>query len=111
MKKALLITCALFTLATQSIYAQTTHPISTAFISPNPVEAKAELLFTEVVEEEITVVVKDLSGKVIYQTICGNAGEECISVPLELEALIRGIYILQVSGSSGKVKTLRFQKS
>jgi hypothetical protein len=38
-------------------------------------------------------------------------GDACSSVPLDVEALRRGIYICQITSQSGKVKTLKFQKT
>jgi len=109
-KILLLITAAL--LFNVMGFAQSGNPIGTASISPNPVESKAALTFEEPVLEDINVVVKDLTGKVLYNFKPDTHGEECTSVRMDmLENLRRGIYIIQVTGTSGKVKTLKFQKT
>ncbi|MDZ4752421.1 MAG: T9SS type A sorting domain-containing protein [Flavobacteriales bacterium] len=92
-------------------FSQTTSPISTAFLTPNPVEGKAELMFDEPVLENLTVVVKDLTGKVVAEFKTDMPGTECKKIDLNLESLRRGIYICQIIGSSGKTKTLRLQKT
>lgn len=93
-------------------FAQSLNPIATAFISPNPVESKALLVFEEPVYEEVTVVVKDLTGKILFQVKPDTRGEECRQISLDmLESLRRGIYIVQITGSSGKMKTLKLQKT
>ncbi len=109
-KFLLLITAAL--LFNVSALAQSSNPIATASISPNPVESKAVLTFDEPVFEELNVVVKDLTGKVLYNFKPDTHGEECTAIRLDmLENLRRGIYIVQVTGASGKIKTLKFQKT
>ncbi len=87
------------------------NPVGSSTIMPNPVEDKAEVVFEEPVTEGLTIVIKDLTGKLVYSIRPEISGGGCTSVPLEIESLKRGIYILQVSSQSGKVKTLKFQKN
>ncbi len=111
MKKQILF---LFTALLMSVagIAQSNNPIATASISPNPVESKATLTFDEPVHEEITVVIKDLTGKIISQIKPDTQGDACVAVRLDaVDSLRRGIYIIQITGASGKVKTLKFQKT
>jgi hypothetical protein len=91
--------------------AQSGHPINSAYITPNPVDSRAELMFEEPVTETIHVVVKDLTGKTMLDFHPDTPGMECRRIELDLDFLKRGIYVLQIMGSSGKTKTLRFQKS
>lgn len=107
MKKLLLF---LFAAALTTV-VRSQHPVTTAWITPNPVDNAAVIAFEQPVEERITVVVKDLTGKIIY-AMQTDAGAEAVSrIHMNLEELARGIYILQVSASGGKVKTLKFQKN
>jgi hypothetical protein len=110
MKRFLLIT--VFALGFVAIgFGQSGHPVSTAFLTPNPVEGRAELMFDEPVMEDLHVVVKDLTGKVVLDIKTDMPGNECRKIDLNMESLRRGIYICQIVGSSGKTKTLRFQKT
>ena len=110
MKKFLLFTVFIFGIMTLGV-AQAAHPVSTAFLSPNPVEGKAELTFDEPVMEDLYVVVKDLTGKIVFELRTDMPGDECKKIDLNMESLRRGIYICQIVDSSGKTKTLRFQKT
>ena len=89
----------------------TGNPIASASISPNPVEDRAELNFDEPLGERVTVVIKDLTGKTVLSITPEMNGHDCTSIPLELDAFRKGIYICQITGTSGKVKTLKFQKT
>ncbi|MEZ4798542.1 MAG: T9SS type A sorting domain-containing protein [Flavobacteriales bacterium] len=92
--------------------AQSNNPILTGSIHPNPVEDKAILQFDEPVYEPITVTIKDLTGKLLYKFNPDTQGEACTAINLDmLTSLRRGIYILQVSSQSGKIKTMKFQKT
>ncbi len=107
MKKLLL---SLFAAAlTTAVWSQ--HPVTTAWITPNPVDNAAVIAFEQPVEERITVVVKDLTGKIMYTTQTDAGAEGVSRIHMNLEELARGIYILQVSASGGKMKTLKFQKN
>lgn len=97
-------------LASSSV-AQSSHPLSTASLSPNPAEGKTNLTFEEPINEAFTVVIKDLTGKTMFSVRPEFHGDACSSVPLDVEALRRGIYICQITSQSGKVKTLKFQKT
>lgn len=111
MKNILLIGLATSLLSTAGL-AQSSHPVNTAFVSPNPVESKAMILFEEPVFEELSVVIKDLTGKILYQFKPDTRGEECRQINLDMvESLRRGIYIVQITSHSGKVKTLKIQKT
>lgn len=67
MKRLVLFTLALVILASGSAFSQTNNPaVSSAFISPNPVEGKADLIFEEPLSENVSIVVKDLTGKTVY---------------------------------------------
>jgi methionine-rich copper-binding protein CopC len=110
MKRLLLSVFA--TLLMSSIAVAQGNPITTANVSPNPVESKASLTFEEPVNEELTIVIKDLTGKVVSNFKSDYQGQEYSSVNLDMvESLKRGIYIIQITGVSGKVKTLKFQKT
>lgn len=98
-------------LAVGAVSAQTGNPISSAFVSPNPVEGRAELVFDEPLGENVNIVVKDLTGKTVYFLRPEIALGDCAHIPLDIESLRKGIYILQITGTSGKVKTLKFQKT
>lgn len=114
MKRLLLIisitTLMVAGLQTQSV-AQAVHPVTTAFVSPNPVEDHADLTFAQSINEDVTIVIKDLTGKTVLTRNPELNGEICSNIPLDLESLRRGIYILQVTSQSGKTKTIRFQKT
>jgi len=96
-----------------SAFAQSTagNPIASASISPNPVEDRAELTFDEPLGERVTIVIKDLTGKTVLSIAPEMNSQDCTSIPLELDAFRKGIYICQITGISGKVKTLKFQKT
>lgn len=93
-------------------YSQSNHPMNTAFVSPNPVESKAAILFEQPINEEVMVVIKDLTGKILYQFKPDTRGEECRQINLDMvENLRRGVYIVQLTSNSGKIKTLKIQKT
>jgi hypothetical protein len=99
-------------LMSSMVLAQSNHPITSASISPNPVESNATIHFDGSMNEKVTVIIKDLAGKVMVNFVADTQGEEFSSIKLDmLETLKRGIYIVQVTGESGKVKTLKFQKT
>ena len=87
------------------------HPISTAYISPNAEDNKTVIMFEEPVMESMTIVVKDLTGKTVMSFVPEIPGEECTEIQLDVNDLKRGIYICQITGADGKVKTLKFQKT
>ncbi|MFY7972249.1 MAG: T9SS type A sorting domain-containing protein [Flavobacteriales bacterium] len=106
----LLLVCMLGLAVAQSAVAQG-GPIGSASVSPNPVEGKANLTFESALNENVTIVIKDLTGKTMSIIRPEMNGEPCISIPLEVESLRKGIYICQITTQSGKVKTLKFQKN
>ena len=111
MKRLLLSVFAALLMSSMAV-AQGNNPITSASVSPNPVESKASLTFDEPVNEELTIVIKDLTGKVVSNFKSDYQGQEYSSINLDMvESLKRGIYIIQITGASGKVKTLKFQKT
>jgi methionine-rich copper-binding protein CopC len=111
MKRLLLSVFASLLMSSMAV-AQSSNPITSATVSPNPVESKASLTFDEPVNEVLTIVIKDLTGKVVSNFKSDYQGQEYSSVNLDMvESLKRGIYIIQITGASGKVKTLKFQKT
>lgn len=112
MKKKLLLFLFTTLISSGALMAQSGHPVTTASITPNPVESKAFLTFEEPMTEGFSLVVKDLTGKTVLQYRPDTRGEECTAVRLDmLESLRRGIYIVQITSDSGKVKTIKFQKT
>lgn len=80
-------------------------------LHPNPVEDRATLVFDQPITGDVLLTVRDLTGKTVFSFRPDTDGEDCFRVPMEMESLRRGIYILQVVFPNGKVKTLRFQKA
>jgi hypothetical protein len=91
--------------------AQSANTIAGAMLIPNPVEDKADLVFETPTRDELQIVIKDLTGKIVYQTRSDFRHEDCYKIPLDLDFIRKGIYILQVSGTSGRIKTIRLQKT
>ena len=91
--------------------AQSAHPLFSAVLSPNPVEDKVDLNFEQPIKEDLQIVVKDLTGKTVYTLHPTMDGEDCYRVSMDLEFLRRGIYIMQITSTSGKTKTLKLQKT
>jgi methionine-rich copper-binding protein CopC len=88
---------------------RTTHPISSAKIAG--VDGKAELLFDDGLSEGFTVNLLDITGKPIYSQFYPANEEGCNSIEIPVENLRKGIYIVQVVGTSGKTKTLKLQRN
>lgn len=99
------------TISVSDSFGQSVHPISTAFITPNTLEGTAELMFEEPVNEEFTIVIKDLTGHTVLTSKPESPVQECVQVSLNIENLKKGIYICQITGVNGKVKTLKFHKA
>ncbi|MBL7943776.1 MAG: T9SS type A sorting domain-containing protein [Flavobacteriales bacterium] len=100
-----------FSLLVFALTAWSQHPLSTAYITPNPVDDKAIVAFEQPLHESVLIVVKDLTGKVMYTHQTDSGSDSINEVRINLEELSRGIYILQVSVAEGKIKTLKFQKN
>jgi hypothetical protein len=111
MRKTILLVFIFAAFAVVNGVGQQVHPISTASITPNVSEGKAELMFEEPVTEQLTVVIKDLTGHVMLTVKSDMPGESCTMITLDIETLKNGIYICQITGSSGKIKTLKFHKA
>jgi hypothetical protein len=107
--KKLLLTLTIFAAVSAAGLAQS-GSLSTAFLSPNPVEDRVDLNFEQPVKEDLHIVIKDLTGKVVYSMNPETGGEECYRIAMDLDFLRRGIYIMQVMSPSGKTKTLKLQK-
>lgn len=86
------------------------HPVASAFLSPNPVEDRVSLSFEEPLTEPVTIVVRDLTGKVVLRLSPELPSNGYAAIPLDLEFLRKGIYICQLTCASGRVKTMKFQK-
>jgi hypothetical protein len=109
MKKCILLLSGL--LLAGSMLAQSGSGVSSASIVPNPVESKAQVVFSEPVSENVTVWIKDLTGNTVYRMTFDGRNAVSSPVLLNLESLRKGLYICQVIGENGRIKTLKFQKS
>jgi methionine-rich copper-binding protein CopC len=111
MKRFVLILVCLFSLGLAQMHAQSSerHPISTASIVSN--DGKVELLFDEGVVEHFTVEVRDLTGKKIYVLQSEQNTGSCHNMELPAENLRKGIYMVLITGESGKTKTLKLQRN
>lgn len=107
--KRLLLTLTIFAAFTVAGLAQG-GPLSTAFLSPNPVEDRVDLNFEQPIKEDLHIVIKDLTGKTVYSLRPETGGEDCYRIAIDLEFLRRGIYIMQIVSPSGRIKTLKLQK-
>jgi methionine-rich copper-binding protein CopC len=111
MKRFVLVFLPLLFLSLAHVQAQSTerHPISTASIASH--DGKIELLFDDAVTEQFTVEVRDLTGKTVYvlQSELHNNG--CQNLELPAENLRKGIYMVLITGVSGKTKTLKLQRN
>lgn len=111
MKRLLLLFVLLLMLASTQMHAQSIdrHPISTASIEF--IDGRSEILFEEGVYENFTVQVRDLTGKMIYALQNDRSLSVCNSVELPVENLKKGIYMVLITGDSGKTKTLKLQRN
>ena len=105
----LLLSISIFIATTVACMAQS-GSLSTAFLSPNPVEDRVDLNFEQPVKEDLQIVIKDLTGKTVYSLRPETGGEDCYRIAMDLDFLRKGIYIMQVLSPSGKTKTLKLQK-
>ena len=85
------------------------NPISTARLVAT--DGRSELIFDEPVNENFTVDVRDLTGKLMFTLRSDMKEEGCQSVVLPIESLRRGIYMVQIIGVGGKMKTLKLQRN
>jgi methionine-rich copper-binding protein CopC len=111
MKRILLLTFATLLFSSLTVLAQdrVQHPVSSARIVG--VDGKTELLFDEAIHDSFTVSVLDLTGKSMFMLKHNANDEACESVPLPVENLRKGIYMVQVIGADGKTKTLKLQRN
>jgi hypothetical protein len=111
MKKFLLVFVSLLGFGFARMLAQNTerHPISTASIASN--DGKIELFFDEPVTEHFTVEVRDLTGKTVYVLHSELHNGGCQNLDLPAENLRKGIYMVLITGVSGKTKTLKLQRN
>lgn len=109
MKKLILI-IFLFGLS-GGIFAQISdkNPIASARLVAT--DGRSELIFDDPVVENFTVEVRDLTGKLMFSLKSDMREEGCQSVVLPIESLRRGIYMVQIIGSGGKIKTLKLQRN
>lgn len=82
----------------------------TVLIRPNPVTDAAELVFSESPSEPYSVVIKDLTGKTIQHISIQENQIGLQHIRLDLSAIPEGVYLCQIAGTSGRTRTLRFQK-
>ncbi|MEN9638251.1 MAG: hypothetical protein RLZZ262_119 [Bacteroidota bacterium] len=111
MKRFVLVFLSLLFLSLAHTHAQSTerHPISTASIVSH--EGKIELLFDEAVNENFSVEVRDLTGKTVYVIQSETDDNGCQNLILPADNLRKGIYMVMITGTSGKVKTLKLQRN
>jgi len=85
------------------------HPITTARIAG--VDGRVELIFEEPVSDAFTISIMDLTGKIIFTQSHQSTTEPCQYTEIPVENLKRGIYMVRVTGSDGKTKTLKLQRN
>lgn len=111
MKKFVLVFLAscFWTIAALQAQSNERHPISTASIASN--DGKIEVFFDEPVTEHFTVEVRDLTGKTVYVLHSELHNGGCQNLDLPAENLRKGIYMVLITGVSGKTKTLKLQRN
>ncbi len=81
----------------------------TVKLFPNPVHNTLNISFNTTLEEEVTIQITDLSGKVIdTHSLRTTTSEEVY--PLKVEKLVSGAYILRVVRTNGEIENISFFK-
>lgn len=93
------------------VFAQAIDKNSIASARLVATDGRSELIFDEPVMENFTVDVRDLTGKLMFSLKSDMKEEGCQSVVLPIEPLRRGIYMVQIVGAGGKIKTLKLQRN
>jgi hypothetical protein len=110
MKRFVLLCVITLWASLATIQAQSERqPISTASIVLS--EGRTEISFDEMVLESFTVELRDLTGKSIYVLRSDRNAAASGSMELPLENLKKGIYMVLITGESGKTKTLKLQRN
>jgi len=109
MKKLLLIFTFFSFIVGAVAQATDKNPIATARLTG--ADGRTELTFDEPMTENFTVDVRDLTGKLMFSLKSDLKEDGCQSVVLPIESLRRGIYMVQLVGAGGKIKTLKLQRN
>ena len=109
--KRFVLLCVITLWASQAtVQAQSErHPISTASIVLS--EGRTEISFDEIVLEPFSVELRDLTGKSVYVLRSDRNVTAYVHMELPLENLKKGIYMVLITGESGKTKTLKVQRN
>jgi methionine-rich copper-binding protein CopC len=109
--KRFVLLCVITLWASQAtVQAQSErHPISTASIVLS--EGRTEISFDEIVSEPFSVELRDLTGKSVYVLRSDRNVAAYSNMELPLENLKKGIYMVLITGESGKTKTLKLQRN
>jgi len=95
---------------TASVITAQTSGISGALLSPNPGAERVQLVFPEPPGEMYSVQVRDLTGRVWMAIEQESTSPQSRTMDMDLSGLPAGLYIFQVSVSSGKTRSIRFQR-
>jgi hypothetical protein len=108
--KRFVLVFTMIALMSADILAQSErHPISTASLIFQ--EGRSEITFDEQVCESFIVEVRDLTGKTVF-VLQSDPEMSChTDVELPIANLKRGIYMVLITGASGKTKTLKLQRN
>lgn len=72
-------------------------------VFPNPVIEKAELKFDLLNQENVSVVVTDVTGKVVLNSFNGDLYPGAQTIALDLSKLNNGVYFVRMGVSSGVI--------
>jgi hypothetical protein len=79
-------------------------------IYPNPAGDNASVRFTLTEEANVSIVVRDLSGKVVLTTESGFAGAGTYNQAIDLSAIAQGMYTVTLSANGAQVTQKMIKK-
>lgn len=72
-------------------------------VYPNPADGNANVRYTLTEEANVSIVVRDLSGKVVYVTETGLNGAGTYTAAMDLNQIAQGMYTVTLSANGAKV--------
>lgn len=68
-------------------------------VYPNPADENATVTYTLTAESNVSIVVRDLSGKVVYTTESGLVGAGTYNTTIDLNTFAQGMYTVTLTAN------------
>jgi hypothetical protein len=88
--------------ADYSDIANETLIASDVVVYPNPAEDNATITYTLTAESNVSIVVRDLSGKVVYTTESGLLGAGSYNTTIDLNTFAQGMYTVTLTANGAQ---------